>query len=87
MTNSLPHAQKLFEKHAGDGRVRIVAVATAFEKAHYPWMADESKIVGRLRSEGWKFPVMRDKDEQSVRKVGMGGRYGTPMTVVASTPL
>lgn len=82
MTNSLPEAQKLFSRYARDSRVRVVAVATAFEKEKYPWMADEDRIKSRLRSEGWKFPVMRDKDEQSVRKVGFGGRYGTPTTLV-----
>jgi len=82
MTNSLPHAQKLFERHGEDERVRVVAVATAFEKDKYPFMGDEAQIKARLAQEGWRFPVMRDMDEKSVRIVGMGNSYGTPMTVV-----
>lgn len=82
MSNSLPHAQKLYEAHGKDERVRIVAVATAFEKEEYPWMADEQQIKAALDKKGWTFPVMRDAEEQSVRIVGMGNSYGTPMTLV-----
>lgn len=82
MSNSLPHAQRLLEKHRRDERVRVVAVATAFEKDHYPWMADEERIRQRLEREGWEFPVMRDRDEHTVRIVGLGSSYGTPMTLV-----
>ena len=82
MTNSLPEAQKLYERFKGDDRVRVVAVATAFEKETYPWMADEAQIKSRLTREGWKFPVMRDKDERTVRTLGFNGRYGTPTTLV-----
>ncbi len=82
MKNSLPRAQKLYEKYKGDERVSVVAVATAFEKDQYPWMADEEKILSALRQNKWEFPVMRDKDEASVRIVGLKGTYGTPMTLV-----
>jgi hypothetical protein len=82
MSNSLPHAQKLYERFKRDERVRVVAVATAFEKAQWPWMADEDKIRQALRQNGWEFPVMRDRDEQTVKILGLRGRYGTPMTLV-----
>ncbi len=82
MSNSLPHAQKLFAQYEGDARVRVVAVATAFEKDTYPWMADEEKIRERLRAEGWKFSVMRDADEKIIHKFGVGGSAGTPTTIV-----
>ena len=35
-----------------------------------------------MKQEGLEFPVMRDKDEQTVKIVGMGGSYGTPLTIV-----
>ena len=82
MSNSLPEAQKLFAQYEGDDRVRVVAVATAFEKDQYPWMADEDRIRARFKSEGWKFPVMRDPDEKIIHKFGFGGRAGTPTTIV-----
>ncbi|MEZ6196125.1 MAG: TlpA disulfide reductase family protein [Planctomycetota bacterium] len=82
MSNSLPHAQKLFERFRGDERVAVVAIATAFEKEQYPWMADEAGIKKRLESEKWTFPVMRDAEEKSVKILGFGGSYGTPTTVV-----
>ncbi|MFQ5844186.1 MAG: peroxiredoxin family protein [Planctomycetota bacterium] len=82
MSNSLPHAQKLYERFQRDGRVRVVAVATAFEKEQWPWMADEDKIRQALRQKGWEFPVMRDEEEQTVRILGLRGTYGTPMTLV-----
>ncbi len=86
MSNSLPHAQKLYERFAGDDRVRIVAVATAFEKEEYPWMADEAKIRQALKQNGWEFPVMRDiEEEQIVRVLTLGRRTGTPMTLVVDT--
>jgi hypothetical protein len=78
----LPHAQKLAERFAGDERVRVVAVATAFEKEEYPFMADEEKIKARLKQDGQTFPVMRDKDEKTVRILGLQGSYGTPLTLV-----
>ena len=53
MTNSLPEAEKIHKLYADDERVRVVAVATAFEKEQYPWMADEDKIRARLKAEGW----------------------------------
>ena len=83
MSNSLPHAQRLHERFAGDERVRVVAVATAFEKEEYPWMADEAQIRRTLEQKGWTFPVMRDTDaEQIVRTLTLNGRTGTPMTLV-----
>ena len=82
MTNSLPHAQKLYEEYKSDERVRVVAVATAFEKEKYPWMADMAKIRARLKTEGWKFPVMRDKNEDIINSFSIGTRAGTPTTVV-----
>ena len=45
-------------------------------------MADESKIRQALEEKGFEFPVMRDKDEKSVRLVGLQRSYGTPMTLV-----
>lgn len=82
MSNSLPHAQKLSERFRGDDRVAVVAICTAFEKDKYPWMADEDGVKKRLKQEGWTFPVMRDRDEKSVRILGFNGRYGTPTTLV-----
>jgi hypothetical protein len=85
MSNSLPHAQKLYERFRKDKRVRIVAVATAFEKKQYPWMADEEKIRQALREKNWQFPVMRDKEEKTVRILGLAGTYGTPTTLVVDS--
>jgi thiol-disulfide isomerase/thioredoxin len=82
MSNSLPHAQKLYERFQKDERVAVVAICTAFEKEKYPFMADEDGVKKRLKSEAWNFPVMRDKDEKTVKILGFKGRYGTPTTVV-----
>lgn len=82
MSNSLPHAQKTFEHFKGDDRVAVVAICTAFEKEQYPWMADEEGVKKRLKQEGWNFPVMRDREEKSVKILGFNGRYGTPTTLV-----
>ena len=81
-SNALPAAQALADRHARDDRVAVVAIATAFEKERYPWMADESKIRRELESKGYTFPVMRDRDERSVRICGLADRYGTPMALV-----
>ena len=67
MSNSLPHAQKSLERFRGDDRVAVVAICTAFEKDKYPWMADEEGVKKRLKQEGWTFPVMRDREEKTVR--------------------
>ena len=72
----------MHERFKDDERVRVVAVATAFEKSQYPWMADEKKIREALKQQGLEFPVMRDEEEKSVHLVGVGNRYGTPMTLV-----
>jgi hypothetical protein len=72
----------LHVKYRGDARVRVVAVATAFEKDKYPFMKDEGKIRAMLRQEKYEFPVMRDRDEKSVAMFKVGNSYGTPMTVV-----
>ncbi|GEM_PF-4397332 len=79
---SLPAAQKMHEEYRDDTRLRVLAIATAFEKAQYPVMADEDKIKGALKQAGYTFPVMRDKDEESVKILRFAGTYGTPMTVV-----
>ena len=72
----------MLEKYKGDARVRVVAVATAFEKDKYPFMSDEGKIREMLRQKKYEFAVMRDRDEKSVAMFGVGNSYGTPMTVV-----
>ncbi|KAF0244487.1 MAG: hypothetical protein FD180_2448 [Planctomycetota bacterium] len=72
----------MLEKYKGDARVRVVAVATAFEKDKYPFMSDEGKIREMLKQKKYEFAVMRDRDEKSVRMFGVGNSYGTPMTVV-----
>ena len=82
MSNSLPTAQELYERFADDERVRVVAVATAFEKDRYPWMGDLERIRGTLQDRGWNFPVMRDEDERTVRMLGFADRWGTPTTLV-----
>jgi alkyl hydroperoxide reductase subunit AhpC len=82
-SNSLPAAQKMLETYAKDDRVAVVAIATAFEKEKSPWIADEERIRAQLASKRFTFPVMRDKNEQSIRNCGfVGGSYGTPMTLV-----
>ncbi len=82
MKHSLPHAKKLYAEFKRDPRVEVVAIATAFEKDEYPAMADESLIRAYLKKEGMRFPVMRDRDEKSVVKLGFGARYGTPTALV-----
>ncbi|GEM_PF-598517 len=83
MSNSLPEAQKLYARYKGDERVRIVAIATAFEKAQYPWMADEARIRQTLQEKKWEFPVMRDvPEEKAVRTLSLTGGSGTPLTLV-----
>lgn len=81
-SNSMPHLQALYSRWKNDSRVLILAINTAFEKDQYPWMADEDGTREHLRNKGWEMPVARDLGEETVRLLGMGESYGTPMALV-----
>jgi thiol-disulfide isomerase/thioredoxin len=81
-SHSLPAAQKLFERYAEDDRVAVVAIATAYDKEKDPTIADGERIRRELEAAHLTLPVMRDKDEQSVKLCGFKETFGVPTTLV-----
>lgn len=76
-TSGLPLLRDLAQAHAKDSRVQVFGIATGVTDG-----ADDGAMRAKLASSRFYLPVLRDRGGSVAKLAALGGKVGTPRTLV-----